>query len=198
MHRLSTSFLLGYQGCDRDVGEGILNGDAFKTSKNDYDWLGWGVYFWESNPLRGLEFAKELQSRRSGKNAPIKEPWVIGAVIDPGFCLDLLSSTGIRAVSAVYDDFVQVCDAAGISVPDNVGGADLLLRNLDCAVINHMHTVRELAGIPSFDTVRGVFLEGPRIYPNAGFFEKTHIQICVRNLACIKGAFKVPEEQLAD
>jgi hypothetical protein len=26
--------------------------------------------------------------------------------------------------------------------------------------------------------------------------EKTHVQICVRNLACIKGVFRVPEDQL--
>jgi hypothetical protein len=36
-------------------------------------------------------------------------------------------------------------------------------------------------------TVRGVFREGPRIYENSGFFEKTHIQICVVNFSCIKG-----------
>ncbi len=36
---------------------------------------------------------------------------------------------------------------------------------------------------------RGVFTEGGPIYPNAGFVEKTHIQICIINPNCIKGYF---------
>ena len=40
-----------------------------------------------------------------------------------------------------------------------------------------------------FDSVRGVFTEGKRPYPKAGFKEKTHIQICIINPNCIKGYF---------
>jgi len=39
------------------------------------------------------------------------------------------------------------------------------------------------------DTVRGVFTEGEPLYENAGFRNKTHIQICVMNPKCIKGYF---------
>lgn len=42
------------------------------------------------------------------------------------------------------------------------------------------------------DTVRAVFTEGRPLYPNAGFFEKTHAQIALPNPACIKGVFRVP------
>jgi hypothetical protein len=59
-----------------------------------------------------------------------------------------------------------------------------------------LHEVRVAANLEPFDTVRGVFIEGRRIYPDSGFFEKTHVQICVRNLACIKGVFRVPDDQL--
>ena len=59
MHRLTSAFVLGYHGCDHSVGERLLAGTAFKLSDNDYDWLGPGIYFWEANPLRGLEFAQE-------------------------------------------------------------------------------------------------------------------------------------------
>ncbi|TSA32147.1 MAG: hypothetical protein D4R64_16610 [Porphyromonadaceae bacterium] len=38
-------------------------------------------------------------------------------------------------------------------------------------------------------SVRGVFFEGKELYPNSGFREKNHIQICVRNPNCIKGYF---------
>jgi len=42
------------------------------------------------------------------------------------------------------------------------------------------------------DSVRGVFVEGEEVYPGAGFREKTHVQLCIRNLDCIKGVFRVP------
>ena len=76
-------------------------------------------------------------------------------------------------------------------MPENVGGNDLLQRNLDCAVINFLHFAREKAEEQPFDTVRGVFTEGKRVYANSGFHHKTHIQICVRNHECIHGVFRV-------
>lgn len=191
MHRLSTSFILGYHGCDRSVAENILAGASFKPSENAYDWLGSGVYFWESNPARGLEWAHELQKRQKGTASEIKEPTVIGAVIDLGYCLDLASDTGIQFVKAAHADFVKNVNTSGGKMPKNTGGSDLLQRNLDCAVINHIHFINKKAGKTEFETVRGIFLEGKRIYEDAGFFEKTHIQICVRNPRNIKGAFRI-------
>lgn len=185
--------MLGYHGCDREVAERLLSGDPFKPSDNDYDWLGQGVYFWESNPLRGYEFAMELKSRHSR----IEQPYVIGAAIDMKYCLDLLSASGIQAVEAGYESFCKVIAASGAQLPSNFGGQDLLLRKLDCAVINHIHASLRQAGLPTFDSVRGVFIEGDRLYENSGFYRKTHIQICVRNPDCIKGVFRVPRELLA-
>lgn len=75
-------------------------------------------------------------------------------------------------------------------------GKSLLRRNLDCAVIRTFHEIREAAGELPVDTVRGIFPEVRPIYEGAGFHEKTHIQICVRNLVRIKGVFRVPREHL--
>ncbi len=61
---------------------------------------------------------------------------------------------------------------------------------------NHLHNVREKALLPAFQTLKAVFIEGNRIYEDAGFFEKTHIQICVQDVSCIKGVFRVSEEYL--
>jgi hypothetical protein len=195
LHKLSSSFVLAYHGCDRTIAEKLIAGARFVMSENDYDWLGAGIYFWEANPRRGLEFAHELQRWR--KTNAIKEPYVVGAAIDLGFCLDLMSSNGIQAVASMHKDFLQYCARAGAEVPSNSGSPDLRFRKLDCAVINHLHQVRATANLQPFDTVRGVFIEGNRIYRDSGFFEKTHVQICVRNLACIKGVFRVPDDQLA-
>ena len=70
------------------------------------------------------------------------------------------------------------------------------MRKLDCAVVNHLHQILETAKLPAFDTVKGIFIEGGPIYENSGFYKRTHVQICVRNLECIKGVFRVPEDQL--
>ncbi len=197
MHKLSTSFVLGYHGCDRTVGEAILAGEAFRPSENEYDWLGGGVYFWEANPQRALDFVQEVNARRTGAGAPSIDPMVVGAVIDLGLCLDLMTTGGLKSLAAVYRGFKSVVETAGVPMPRNHGGPDQLLRKLDCAVINFLHTARIEAGQPAVDTVRGVFIEGERIYEDAGFREKTHIQICVRNLDCIKGVFRVSPSALA-
>lgn len=171
----------------------LLDGASFKPSENDYDWLGSGVYFRESNPLRALHFAEELARRgRTG----LRTPAVIGAVIDLGLCLDLISSNGIQAVESAYTTLKQKMDLAGVEMPKNQGGPDLLLRKLDCAVINYLHQWRKKTQEPACDTVRAVFMEGDPVYENAGFRHKTHIQICVRNLDAIKAVFRVSDSQL--
>jgi hypothetical protein len=196
LHNLSTAFVLGYHGCDKIVAQALLNGEVqFTPSQNEWDWLGSGIYFWEANPLRGLEFAEEQRVRNK-----LNEPFVIGAVLDLGYCLDLTSSTGLAAVKAAHDNFVDVAGKAGKSIPKNRGGSDLLLRQLDSAVINHLHQIRASAEQPlqSFDSVKGVFLmEGGQLYEGSGFYNKTHIQICIRNPSCIKGVFRVPDEHLS-
>ena len=184
--------MLGYHGCDREAGERLLGNEAFEPSTNDYDWLGSGIYFWEANPDRALDWAKECAKRKKRTDGSALDPFVVGAVIDPGFCLDLISSNGIQAIENAYDAFEAVLNASNSSMPENLGGDDLFLRNLDCAVINYFHNARKNIGEPAFDTVRGVFTEGERIYPNSGFRRKTRIQICVVAPAMIKGVFRVP------
>ena len=60
LSRLQTSFVLGYHGCGRPVCEKTLEGKTKLTKGNeDNDWLGPGIYFWESDLKRALEWAKE-------------------------------------------------------------------------------------------------------------------------------------------
>jgi hypothetical protein len=193
VHNLSTSFILGYHGCDRETGERLLNNEAFRPSENSYDWLGSGVYFWETNPDRALDWARQRAERLKRTSGIEAEPFVIGAVIDPGFCLDLISSNGLQAVEQAYSDFRAVVSASGAQIPENLGGDDLLQRKLDCAVINFLHAARQSAKESPFDTVRGVFTEGEHLYANSGFRRKTHIQVCVRNLDNIHGVFRVAD-----
>jgi len=191
LHQLATSFVLGYHGCDKAVGEQILTGEPFKQSNNDYDWLGPGIYFWEANPLRGLDFARETRKRQRSN---IEQPFVIGAVISLGLCLDLTTAAGVEQVRAAHRDLAGLAAANRVELPQN--SPDGLLRQLDCAVIQMVHTIRRDRNDEPIDTVKGVFLEGQPIYEGSGFYERTHVQIAVRNHECIKGVFRVPPVQL--
>ncbi len=199
MYDLLPSFVLGFHGCDRSVAERVFDGrDPLKRSQNTYDWLGHGVYFWENDPERALEYATELRDRPRGGEAKVREPAVVGAVINLGRCLNLVDRRMIGIVKDTHREFRQTLETARIAVPTNSGGNDFLKRDLDCAVIEHLHRIREQAHSPKppFDSVRGVFVEGKPIYPSAGFHEKSHIQICVRSSRCIKGYFRVlPESE---
>lgn len=148
------------------------------------------MYFWEANPRRGLHFAREA-AKRTG--SAIKKPAVVGAVIDLGLCLDMSTQGAIERVTLAYESLKKTLEVAGAPLPEN--SESLLLRRLDCAVMTRLHTILDDDGI-LLDTVRGVFLEGEPIYPKSGFRAKTHTQIAVRNLDCIKGVFRVPKSQL--
>ena len=179
--------VIAYHGCDTLVAERVIMGEErIKDSVNPYDWLGHGQYFWENSPERAYEWAVSLSKKKSSS---VVIPAVVGAIIDLGTCLNLTDVACIRLLKFAYEDMVATYTA---TLPRNHNIAendDLLLRNLDCAVIEHLHKFAERFNI-SFDSVRGVFTEGEPLYPNAGFREKTHIQICVVNPSCIKGYFK--------
>ena len=84
-------------------------------------------------------------------------------------------------------------EEVGAALPVNsLGGSptDLLLRKLDCAVINYHRQLHKESGMREYDSVRGVFWEGGDLYEGAGFKSKNHIQIAIINPNCIKGFFR--------
>jgi hypothetical protein len=192
MHTLSAAFILGYHGCDATTAEKLLSGQDFKFSNNNYDWLGSGIYFWEANPKRGLEFAQELAGLDRGPK--ITDPAVVGAVVDLDFCLDLTTSAGLDQVNVAFQRLEKINEASEKALPEN--NEDGLRRNLDCAVIQMLHLIRDEKEMPPIDSVKGVFVEGDPVYCKSGFHHKTHIQICVCNPDCIKGVFRVPQRFL--
>lgn len=175
------------------MAERLLSGEPIKESRNAYDWLGPGAYFWEANPLRGFQFATELKNAPWG--ATINTPTVVGAVIDLGLCLDLTTSAGVEQVLTAHKAFMNICAESGNRPPKN--SKDKLRRPLDCAVFTTLHDIRKHAKEPPVDTVRGIFVEGDPIFAGSGCYEKTHIQICVCNPSCIKGMFRVGLDQLS-
>jgi hypothetical protein len=181
------SFVLGFHGCDENIGEKILRGGGhLQPSVQKWDWLGHGIYFWEGNPSRAMAWA--TQRKKEGK---IKTPFVLGAIIDLRRCLDLFDHDSLAQVKEAHRLYVQLSTAAGTEQARNVGATpDKAGRGLDCAVMNTLHTYRELREEPAYDSIRGPFLEGEPVYPAAGFLSENHIQLCVRNTDCIKGYFR--------
>lgn len=190
MYSIKQGLIIGFHGCDKSTFDLIIgqSDPDLKTSNNSYDWLGNGIYFWENNYERALKWAK-LESKKP--NSKIKTPAVIGAVISLGNCLDLLDSKNISLLKNGYELLKIYTNVTNTTLPENknpigVESEDYLLRNLDCAVIETVCT----ENAPNlFDSVRGMFIEGKRIYDKSGFYEKSHIQISIRNPNCIKGYF---------
>lgn len=187
-----SNLVLGFHGCDRSLAEDVVLGKAMlKISNHDYDWLGHGIYFWENNQSRALEWAEENSLR---KGSSIKNPCALGAFLDLGKCLDLTDSAFLKQMKVSYDTLAKTAELSGIKLPINVDPSplppkDRILRKLDCAVIESLHELTRNAGLPAFDSVKGVFWEGKELYPGAGFMEKNHIQIAIINPNCIKGFF---------
>lgn len=180
--------VVGYHGCDKKVGLDIINRKTkIKFSTNDYDWLGNGAYFWENNYERAKQWAEKLKRRKI-----INDPFVIGAVISLGNCLDLMSGDHLKILKNQFDLIKTHFKENNLALPVNSApnsAGDVLLRPLDCLVIESLHGLNKENEIAEFTTVRGVFFEGRELYPGSSFSEMNHIQLCVRKHSSILGYF---------
>jgi hypothetical protein len=181
-----TPVVIGYHGCDETLGRLLVAGEETMKPKNrSYHWLGSGVYFWENDKDRALEWAQEKASR-----GEIQTPFVIGGVIELGRCLDLSVRENVPLLKAAHKSLVKLYSKSGAAMPQNRKAPkdnrkDKVMRFLDCAVINHLVETSD----PSFDTVRGLFVEGDRVYKGGELYHKTHVEVAVRNLSRIQGLF---------
>ena len=184
-YRLRKGLILAFHGCDLAVAEEVVTGRAsLRRSENTYDWLGHGIYFWENNPERALEWAEA-----AAKRGRIQSPAVIGAILDLGHCLDLTETVGCEEVAKTYGSLRYLIAKGALDEVENSGGPDALKRHLDCSVINTLHYLRERNGHSPYTSVRAAFHERGELYPGAGFSRRAHIQICIRDEAAVLGYF---------
>lgn len=188
--------VIGYHGCSRAIMERVLlDGDSLRPSRNKYDWLGHGIYFWEFGPERAREWARAKAKRQKKSQSDIG---VLGAIIELGHCFDLTDTRYTALLQPAWRVLDEAFRAERISLPENhheTDDGDLLLRELDCAVINAaIGLAAPEAGTARteryFQTVRGAFVEGPPAFPGACVRERTHVQIAVRDPDCIVGYFR--------
>ena len=178
--------ITGFHSCEREIGLNILNGKyGLKQSENQWDWFGSGVYFWEQNPSRALEYAVDCADGNQKFNGNIKTPFVIGAIIELGNCLNLLEPNSIVILKKAYAGLKETIEQSGAKMPKNKGAN----RALDCSVIQYVHQTNKALGIEPYDTIRSAFLEGEEVYPTSHFTDRLHIEICVINTGLIKGYF---------
>ena len=198
MYSSLPSFVLGFHGCDKKVAEAVFSGkDRLMPSENSHDWLGHGIYFWENNHVRALEYAKVLKKYPGRGKQPINTPAVIGAIIDCGNCLNLLEAESIEIVKQAHKSFIEMQKSTAFGpMPKNelIEDGFPMRRNLDCAVMETLHIIRKEQKKLKFDSVKAMFPEGKKLYPDSGFLDKNHIQICIRNPNCIKGYFRILEQ----
>ena len=184
MYSKLPNLIFGFHGCSKDTYEKVLHDhQPLRKSENIYDWLGSGIYFWENSYERAYDWAKQQHRDNAA---------VIGAVLDLGYCLNLTDYHSSQILRNGYDLLKEDCRLSNKSLPINrpsKKASDILLRDLDCAVIQHIHNFNEENNYQKYDSVRGVFIEGGEVFPGACFKEKTHIQICIVNPNFIKGYF---------
>jgi hypothetical protein len=174
-------FVLGYHGCDHSILNDVLTGKQdLRVSRDDYDWLGNGIYFWEDSYQRAYQWAH--QSTR------IEHPAVLGAVINLGHCLNLLDVEHLETVRIAYQTLQRTATQAETQMPAN-RGETFKDRKLDCAVIETLHGMRHEETLEPYQTVRGFFVEGEPLYKGAGLRNQDHIQLCVRDTDSIVGLF---------
>lgn len=196
MYSILPNLVIAFHGCDEATYQKVMHGnERLMPSRNSYDWLGNGVYFWEDSVARAQQWAIDSCERYNKKHPdkPPKKPAVIGAVISLGYCLNLADYKSNEILKMGYEILKFELQINGKELPINrnvPGNTDILYRELDCAVIQRIHQYNIEQNKRRFDSVRGVFLEGRPVYEHSGIMEKTHVQLCVVNPNCIKGYFK--------
>ena len=141
MYSAGKGIVYGFHGCDRSIAEEIINQKlTLKNSKNEYDWLRNGMYFWENSPSRALEYAENLKANPKRAKNPVKDPCVIGVIIHLGNCLDLLDYENLKILKPGF----ELLKAKTDKLPKNIAIGKLneqMVRKLDCAVIQSIHVV---------------------------------------------------------
>ncbi len=177
--------IIAYHGCDRSIAERLHAGESFKKSRNDYDWLGEGSYFWEYGADRAKQFALTQLAR--GK---VQVPATIGALIQLGRCFDLMDTRFTEELPGAFEMMKQFRTDQGQPTPSNTGATDdRLLRRRDAAVLNLYLDQMDIV-VKGYDTVRCGFVEGGPAFEGSNIFHQSHVQIAVRNPACVVGVFR--------
>lgn len=162
--------IYGYHGTHQDTVSALLEGD-YRMSRNDYDWLGDGVYFWQDAEQRAWEWARRHHGERAA---------VIGAEIHLRDCVDLFDISWEHIVRAAYRSLHLGLRAAKLPLPSQLGD----MHRIDREVMNLVVEMLAQEG-RQIRVVRAAFREGYRLFYRSAFFDRTHVEVAVRDPALI-------------
>jgi hypothetical protein len=173
--------IYGYHGTSKTKAINIQQ-NGFVASDNDYDWLGTGIYFFQDAPIRAKQWASQQHP---------EDPTVIRALIRLDNCIDLFDITWQPLLKHIYNSFRERYRSINRPLPkQNPDSRSERLRQrskahrLDCAFLNYSIEFLALLGQPA-DSVRAVFMEGERLFPDSAIFDLAHVQVAIRNPALI-------------
>lgn len=169
----------GFHGTSAEAAQRIL-ASGFEISRNEYDWLGDGAYFFQDAPARALEWARQ----RFGDDAA-----VIGAEINLNDCVDLLDIPWERLIVRAYERYIARVVQSGAPAPRQTSGAHRLDRN----VINYFVRGAAANGM-TVRSVRAVFPEGEPMFPGSALLSRAHVQIAVRDHLAVTRMWRQNEE----
>lgn len=168
----------GYHGTSRERAEQILS-DGFHPSRNAYDWLGHGVYFFERAPARALEWSRKLVGP--------EQACVVAADVELRDCLDLTDLPGVAKLRPFFQLFVDIYGrdyVAGLRQTE-------MARRFDCEVINWACDQLEERYGP-IRVIREAFPEGLPFWSDpegrlasSGLLDLSHVQLLVRDLSIL-------------
>ncbi len=119
-------FVIGYHGCDAEIAAQLLTEpEKFIKSNNEHEWLGHGMYFWENNMKRGLDWAFQKYQKNY-----IKQPAVVGALLDLRNCCDFSDQRYLNLVSSYYSDLVEERAMQGRIMPVNFAPKGTLHKDI--------------------------------------------------------------------
>lgn len=167
---------IGFHGTSAEAARRILSA-GFELSRNEYDWLGDGAYFFQDAPARALEWARQ----RFGDGAA-----VVGAVIDLEGCIDFLDVEWQEEVKRAYERYRALLEQETRPRPRQTRGA----HRLDRHVINYLVAALAEQGL-GVKSVRAAFGEGAPVFPDSALLDRSHVQIAVRDLGAILSTWRL-------
>ena len=164
----------GYHGTSIKNARTILQ-DGFELSRNHYDWLGTGAYFFQDAPNRAWEWAEQHHS----------EPAVVSALISSENFIDLLDIEWFPILEESHILFVRECEKTGIPIPKQTPKSGT--HQLDYAVMNYaIAKVIEVHYDTKVYGVRAAFEEGEPAFKGSHLLNQAHVQIAVRDTSAVK------------
>jgi hypothetical protein len=165
-----------HHGTTEELAQEIIK-TGFKQSEEKWDWLGYGIYFWEDSPARALLWARQKHSNGSLS--------VIDAEIALEHCLNLLDPEGAAKLKRFYRRYILATGVEVASLKSTAGN-----HELDCRVINYACEQWAEFGY-HVHVIRGGFVEGDPLYshglggPDSKIHDLSHVQLAVRDTCAI-------------